>query len=431
MKRQSVTRLLVIFTFCFTAYGVFQQSMRSKPPESVHRVAFATIDSDFQQVGNVTEVIFSILTKFFVIVLVVIAMIFIVRVLADKSYSIRQINVPTVLDEAGHSGAVLANRIYGRLHDIIQKVNAMEYAQGYSTSSTESDVSVDLVGMGMPIKAFIILLGNAVGIDRKRNIDADVFFEGTKLVMTLRVSGERIERFETQSHENIGIPVKDLVDKAADAILKYSNDEVIQTYYGIIEQIPEKQIRLAKFRAEKYKDDPVIMVRVVAALAWGLCMLKKYDEAEKKLKEGIALYNKKPGRIYAIWGFMLQQQGKHEECLNKFEIALHERTRNESRFRIANVQAAMGTSHAAMGQIDIATEYFHKAMQTDSHYSRSYYAFAKVCLLVRNDRAKFFEMLETALSIGLKPKAVLNDPELPSMANDPELKMILEKYSDD
>src|SRR5688572_30450803 len=71
-----------------------------------------------------SELIFSILTKLFILVLVVTAIVFIVRVLMDSSYSIRNINVPQSFDQCGFTGPVIANRIYFRLQQIIERVNA-------------------------------------------------------------------------------------------------------------------------------------------------------------------------------------------------------------------------------------------------------------------------------------------------------------------
>src|SRR5262249_48113698 len=153
------------------------------------------------------------------------AIIFVVRVLRDSSYSIRQINVPPSFEEAGHSGPVIAKRIHARLGEIIQRVSATEYAKGYTTTAADSDVSVDVAGMGMPIKAFIELIGASLGFRRNKKSDADIFIEGTQVVMLLRVAGENPDRIEVPAHESPGVCVKELVPEASEHILKYSNDE--------------------------------------------------------------------------------------------------------------------------------------------------------------------------------------------------------------
>jgi hypothetical protein len=296
--------------------------------------------SDIQQFALVTQSIFSIVANIFVITLVIIAIVFVVRVLSNNSYSIRQINVPSSFELAGHSGPVIANRIHIRLNDIIQRVSATQYAKAYTTSEMESDVAVDVGGMGLPLKGFIELIGSAFGIKRHKRIDADIFFEGSSVVMLVRITGERCERFETPINENLGIPIRELVWKASEVISQYSNDEALQAFFGHIERDGEKAIRLAKFRLEKSKTN-YSKARLVSAWARGLCLLKKYDEAEVKLKEGILL-NPNEGRLYNVWGMMLQEQRRYEEAKTKLIQAHGLMKSKESEFRRSNLLTAIG-----------------------------------------------------------------------------------------
>src|SRR5437879_1793767 len=169
---------------------------------------------DIQQVGNLIHSVFSIVADVFVIALVIVAIVFVVRVLRDSSYSIRQINMPPSFEQAGHTGPVIAKRIHARLGEIIQRVSATEYAKGYTTTAADSDVSVEVARMGMPVKVCIELIGTTLGIKRNKKIDADIFIEGNHVVMLLRVTGENAERFETTLNENLGVPIKELVHQA-------------------------------------------------------------------------------------------------------------------------------------------------------------------------------------------------------------------------
>src|SRR5205085_7498925 len=129
-------------------------------------------------------------------------------------------------------------------------------------------------------------------IARSKRIDADFFTERTTVVMILRITGRDAERFECNLTDGVDASIKSLILQAAETILKHSNDEVLQTYFGLVEQIGEKQITLARYRFEKYRDNPKMEVNIIAAWAWGLCMLKKYDEAEEKILEGIERHRK-------------------------------------------------------------------------------------------------------------------------------------------
>jgi Tfp pilus assembly protein PilF len=380
---------------------------------------------EFEQTA---ETVFSILTKLFIIGLVVIAIVFIVRVLLDNSYSIRQINVPESFAATGHSGPVVANRIYLRLQQIIARVSATEHAKGYSTSAAETDVSVDLAGMGMPIKGFIELVGGAFGLHRAKKIDADFFIDRNMLVMLLRITGQSTERVEQPITDGIEEPLRTLIHDAAEIILKYSNDEVLQTYFGIIEQIGDKQIRLAKFRLEKYKDDPKVEVKVIAALAWGLCLLKRYEEAERVIWDGISRH-KKAGRIYVIWGSLLLQIGKFEEALEKLQTALQQIDPKETKTRKSNIYSSMGNCYLKLGNPDMAMMYMEQAIGVDKNLSRPYFNKALI-YLGQNKLTEFYETLELSLERGFQVDNIFKDPRCAQMKEESQMIKLVERYRD-
>lgn len=387
------------------------------------------IFSDIQQIGNFAELIFSIAGKLIVVALVLVAVVFVFRVLTNNNYSIRQINVPASFEDAGHSGPVIANRVYNRLTEIIQLVSATEYAKGYSTSSTDLDVSVDVGGMGMPIKAFIELIGSTVGIKRKRRISADIFIEGATLVMLVHITGEDTERFETPMNDNIGVPIRELVARASELILKHSNDEALQVFFAHIERNGEQAIKLAKFRLERYRGKKFMEARMVSAWARGLALLKKYDQAEEKINEGIRL-NPNEGRLYNVWGLMLQEQGKHEEAKSKLLQAINLMKSKESKFRRSNVLTAIGVSFSKLGQNESAVDYYQKAIDVDNNANLSYFHWSKEILLVDKDNARFFEMIEKSLLRGLRPQLILQDADLKFILDDPQMKRLLRRYTE-
>ncbi len=305
----------------------------------------------------------------------------------------------------------------------------MEYAKGYTTSASDSDVSVEVAGMGMPVKGFIELIGNTLGIGHNKKIDADIFVEGNHLVALLRVTGENTERFEADLHENISLPLRDLVREIAEAILKYSDDEALQVYFGHLERNGEKAARLARYRLEKYKGNKFMEARMVSAWARGLCLLKRTDEAVEKLKEGIAL-NSNEGRLYNVWGMMLQEQGKHDEAKAKLTKAYSLMKSSETKFRRSNVLTAIGVSTSKLGQSEEAIKYYHQAMAIDENAHLSYYNLAKEYLF-KNNMPAFWETLEKSFLKGLTTLHVRQDKDLQSIINDPLLMRMIEKYKEE
>jgi hypothetical protein len=125
---------------------------------------------------------FSIMAKVFVIALIGIAAIFIARELGDDGYVITQINVPASFEEAGYTGPVVAKRISNQLNEIIRVTRSTEIAQEYASEADEVDVSIDMVGLGVPVRSAIELIGNALGINRKKKISADITTAGNQLI---------------------------------------------------------------------------------------------------------------------------------------------------------------------------------------------------------------------------------------------------------
>jgi tetratricopeptide (TPR) repeat protein len=385
--------------------------------------------ANIQQIENIAELIFSMAGKGVIVALVLIAIIFIYRVLANDRYSIRQINVPPFFQEAGYTGPVIANRIFFRLTEILQRVSATEYAKGYSTDATDSDVSIDVGGMGMPVKGFIELIGSMLGIKRNKRINIDIFKEGNQLVMMVYLVGVDTERFETPMNENIGIPIQELVSRASEIILKHSNDEALQVFFAHIERNGEQAVKLAKYRLEKNRKSTFMRARMISAWARGLALLKKYDEAEEKIKEGIRL-NGNEGRLYNVWGLMLQEQGRHEEAKIKLIKAIGLMRSTESKFRRSNVLTAIGVSCSRLGEHQSAISYFKKAIDVDSNANLSYFHWAKDALLIDKNVASFYEMMEKSFARGLRKQLIFQDADLKTILNEPQMKKLLERYTE-
>ena len=104
-----------------------------------------------------------------------------------------------------------------------------------------------------------------------------MLFRSNTMVLDLEVIGEKPERFEAprDSSGNWGVPLRALVSDAAETILKYTNDEVLNAYYGNALQNGEKVIRLSKFRLERYKGNREKEASVYASWAARLIASKE------------------------------------------------------------------------------------------------------------------------------------------------------------
>ena len=67
---------------------------------------------------------------------------------------------------------------------------------------------------------------------------------------------------------------------------------------------------------------------------------------------------------------------------------------------------------------------------TDSNAHISYFNLAKEYLLAGKNTTPFFELLEKSLDRGLKPPVILQDPELHSILDDPQMIKLLETYKE-
>ena len=231
---------------------------------------------------------FSILAKLFTIGAIIIATLFIFGELTDDSYSIQQMNVPASFEESGLSGVVVANLISDRLVEIFEVLRAQEESAQYIKSSDMADVEVDMVGLGVPIRGFIALAGDAMGIRKGRRISGDIIVTAGKAVLILRMTGRGAESFEISVEPNdLKSASKILVDEASKAILKHTNPIALELYYANIKHDGPNTVKMAKYLIENFPDDTNMVRHAYDSWVWGLIYEDKLDEAEEKVKDGL------------------------------------------------------------------------------------------------------------------------------------------------
>lgn len=371
---------------------------------------------------------FSIMAKAFVIVLITVALVFIVRELSESGYVITQVNVPPAFEEAGYSGPVVAKRISENLTRIINITRTQAIAEGYSVSGDENDVSVDMVGMGVPVRGVIDLIGEAVGISRKKKISADITLEGDLAVLVVKVGNEAPERAEIPLDTNGRLPVKALVNEASEAIFKYTNDQILSLYLSNVVLESEKNIRLCKYQLEKCKNDPHKQARIYARWGVSLINLNKLDMAHAKLQQAVALDSLEFGVYSALASYYFAQNQYSKALLySKKSYALLPADTHD--FRRFNGLVNLGFYYSFNNQSDSAIAYYNRALEVDPTGSRAFYNLSYE-YLVTGDTSTCLELVEKALANGLGTPTLKKDPDMAPLLNDPRVKEMLLKYDE-
>lgn len=371
---------------------------------------------------------FSIMAKAFVIILIAIAMVFITRELSESGYVITQVNVPPSFEEAGYTGPVVAKRISENLTRIINITRTQAIAEGYSSSGDESDVSVDMVGLGVPVRGVIDLIGDALGISRKKKIVADITLEGDNVVLVIKVGSEMPDRSETPLNGNIGIPVKTLVNNASETIFKYTNDQILNSYFGNITLDFEKNITLAKYRLEKYRNDPVKQALAYAGWGSSLTALGKLDAADAKLKQALAL-DSTQSPIYtalAKYNFALNDYNKALEYAKKAYACLPE---NAHDYQVFTGLVNLGYFYSFNNQSDSAIAYYNKALAVDPNGALAFFNLSYE-YLIKGDTTQCLDLVEKALANDLGVATMKQDADMAPLMNHPRVKEMLLKYEE-
>ncbi len=371
---------------------------------------------------------FSIMAKLFIIGLISVAVIFIARELTNDSYVIQQVNVPESFSQAGYTGPVVAQLISLKLNDIIRITRSSEIAEEYKSGADLADVQVDMVGMGVPVRGVIELIGNAIGMNRKKKINALITIDGQQAVLIINVSGAQPERFEVPMDVNLGAPIKLLVAEASEAIFKNTNDEVLSLYYAKLHDA-QKIIKLARYQLEKYKGDSKMEAKALSAWALGLFYDGKSDLALAKVNEALTL-SEMESDIFSTRAFIQDDMDDLAGAMasdKKAYALLDLQAPKSSRARILN---NIGYDYTRVKQYDSAAAYYERAMEWDPGSNFAYYN-VSILQLLKNDTTRFFETMETALARGYSAGLIPTDPDLKAMLNHPRMKKLLEKYSEE
>jgi len=372
--------------------------------------------------------IFSILSKLFVISAIVVASVFVIRELSDKSYHIDQVNVPVSFEEAGLSGPVVANMIQERLHEIIEILRKHDEASQYVNAADRVDVEVNMVGLGVPIRGAAALIGEAFGVSSGKKINADLFSSDKKVTIVLRVTGQPAEWFETtESADDLKSTVRQLVDEAAKGILKFTDPKMLELYYANIKHDGPNTVKMAKYLLEHAGDNEEQAGNAYDSWAWGLLYEDKLEQAEKKIQQGLELYPNEH-RFFNTWGNVLAAMGRNEEAVEKFRHFFYVATPEElTVYRRTTLYINSGISFAYLGQLDSAIYYMQMALALDKDDWIIYYDIAGISLM-KGDTLSFYDHFEKALEKGADVEMIRGDRDLGEMLKERKVMELLTKY---
>ena len=370
---------------------------------------------------------FSIMAKLFILGLISITVIFIARELSHTGYTLKQVYVPADFEAAGYTGPEIANRISSQLADIITKVRDTQGIE-YINPSSDADVSVDLVGVGVPVKAFIGLIGDALGIQRSKSISAGITTDKDTLVLTVRISGEAPERFTyliTSGKEKV---MNEVVLGASKAILKYTAPDILSAYNVSFLRDNELGISLAKYMLTRYKGDPYYEPRAYDGWCMALLRQGKADAAEEKVRETIQKFPEYGG-LYGTLGAIITEKNDIAGAMeaDKKSLLLYLKD-NVPQINLATAYNNLGYDFIQLKQSDSATYYLQKSIDCDNDFGVAFFNMGVNHLLLKHDTTKFLDYFEACLSKTMPITAMLKDPDLQGMLPDPRVQALLKKY---
>lgn len=376
------------------------------------------------RIDKKVSAVFSIVGKVFIAGVILLAIVFIIRQLSSTGYAIRHVNMPVSFQDAGYTGPVVADRITSNLKTMLERVklNSVEFID----PSSEADVSVDLVGVGVPVRAAVSMVGEALGLDQAKTITTDFTIDGDTLIVRITLTGENPEQFKFQMKGGKDAVLKKAIDQASFSILKYTAPDILGLYLSTYENHPVAIIELAKFILERHKGDPYYEARAYTDWAGALVTQGKLEAASKMLDESLKKYQ--TTGLYAALGALRIARGDDmnsvlatdKKCL---ELSSSPRSR-------ATACSNIGYDFTMLKQSDSAIHYYKKAIEFDPDLAIAYYNIGIDYLLLKADTAKFFDYFEQALAKDISVKVIASDPDFQQISTDPRVKSLLEQYAE-
>lgn len=169
----------------------------------------------------------SIIVRFSIILLFLFVVTYLYKEFNDKSYHIQEFQVPQYISEMGYSGNVVANKLQNRVIEFVEMANrtwSQKELEEYSQSTDRTQLQVEVGGVGFSPHVIIRSLKKTFGMST-REISGDIIFADNKLILTLRISGQKAAFLieEVVKEHSEGRAIENLIIKSSQKILEVNN----------------------------------------------------------------------------------------------------------------------------------------------------------------------------------------------------------------
>ena len=357
-----------------------------------------------------------------IVALIFFGFVFIWREISASNYSIRSVSVPAAFSDAGYTGQVLANRIFDRLNNIIERERLADVATEYKDANSAVDLNVEVVGIGVPIRSFVAFVSNVLGIHNQKTITMEFALNADTIMLEIRISGD-VERHQAALKNNIEASLKKLEEKASESILKHSNPYVLARHY--LGRDSKSSYELGRYLLSKYEGNP--HVEPIAYFAWaGSFFTEGNSEAgEKKAREGLVKYPHDIN-LHAALGTFLRMGGKIDEAILEDRKIIAMLTSRTPLNRRTQTFLNLAYDFAAINKYDSTIIYAEKAFRIDKQNRETLILLAEMNFL-KADTLSALKYLDGALSNGF-PLSDLTAWHIYRMKDDRRFKILFEKY---
>ncbi len=294
----------------------------------------------------------SLLLRLGAILLITGLVIFLWRMLHYEGYNIQQFSVPKTLDENGFNGTVVARKLedhYLHLKSVVASVK--EDSVQAIGDEQQPELNVDVLGVGISLRSIGFHLRDLFG--RKNNfIRGEVTQTEQDLALTLRMSGTEPETIFESLENGQRHAIGQLLEKAAEQILKKTDPYRLAIYYDHIGKHEEGIETAHRMLQDRPSEEHW------AYLAWGVNLesLSRYDEALVKFEQSIEANPDFP-LAWLRKGYILRIQGYNEEAVEYFKKVVELRSDNSSYWN------SYGLALYFSGRLEEADQAYQKAAE--------------------------------------------------------------------
>lgn len=363
----------------------------------------------------------SIVIKGSVVFGLFILIVFAVGELANSKYTISEINVPASFSEAGYSHRVIGNRIIEVLFQIVNRQRFQEEALQYSNSFDESDVTVEVVGTGLPIRAFIDVVGSKFGLKRTKPIRLDIALDGDSVILFIKVGDHSADRFDIPFNGSMENTVGVISTRASETILKYSSPYLLARHYLFSDS--EGCFRLGRYLLDHAKGNDKMERVGYFAKAGGFLTESQPMKAEKVILEGLEKYPHDIN-LNAAYGTILEKLDRPRAAVNQHRKVMAMVDSSTPLLRRTLCFNNLGTSYALLKEYDSSIYFFNKAIESDPDLPFLYLNLAKAHLSVGKDTTQCIKVLEPVLDDELLMHLVRDS----SLMSSGQLRQLVAQY---